>query len=316
MKVIIMKKLLLFAALAVLSSALLFSSCSDTVLINGKPAVIDASSPNGSAGRIDTKTEEGGLVGEKETQLVTDAEGETVTDKEGEPLTELKEAPSEKDAEKTDEKASEEAGEKTEEKTEKATEKPTEARQAAPSVSGNGYSITVSDGITYIGGIMIANKSYSLPASYNPGGLTGECISAFYEMQDAAAAEGLDIYIASGFRSYDLQESIYNRYVAEDGQANADTYSARPGHSEHQTGYAIDLNDISDDFAYTAEGQWVAEHCADYGFIIRYPADKTYETGYMYEPWHIRYVGVSLAQSITASGLCLEEYFGITSEYN
>lgn len=169
---------------------------------------------------------------------------------------------------------------------------------------------------TYIGGILVVNKSYPLPRSYDPGGLTDECESAFYEMQAAAEEEGLDLYIASGFRSYDLQASLYQRYCNRDGQAAADTYSARPGHSEHQSGLAIDLNTITSDFAYTAEGQWVAEHCWEYGFILRYPADKVDITGYMYEPWHIRYLGRSAASAVYHSGLCLEEYLGIDSVYN
>ena len=172
------------------------------------------------------------------------------------------------------------------------------------------------DSPTYIGGIMVVNKSYPLPRNYNPGGLTDECENAFDEMQAAAEELGLDLYVASGFRSYDLQASLYQRYCNEDGQAAADTYSARPGHSEHQSGLAIDLNSISSDFAYTAEGQWVNEHCWEYGFILRYPADKVSITGYMYEPWHIRYVGKDNARAIYNSGLCLEEYLGIDSVYN
>ena len=171
-------------------------------------------------------------------------------------------------------------------------------------------------GPTYIKGILVVNKSYPLPSSYNPGGLTDECESAFYEMQAAAEQEGLDLYISSGFRSYDLQASLYQRYCDRDGQEEADTYSARPGHSEHQTGLAIDLNTITSDFAYTDEGKWVAEHCWEYGFILRYPADKVAITGYMYEPWHIRYLGKSTAAAVYQSGLCLEEYLGIDSVYS
>ena len=168
---------------------------------------------------------------------------------------------------------------------------------------------------TYIGGVLIVNKTYPLPRSYGPGGLTDECESAFEEMQEAAAEEGLDLYVASGFRSYELQASLYQRYCDRDGKAAADTYSARPGHSEHQTGLAIDLNSISSDFAYTAEGQWVSEHCWEYGFILRYPADKVDITGYMYEPWHIRYLGRDTAKAVYESGLCLEEYLGVDSVY-
>lgn len=182
-------------------------------------------------------------------------------------------------------------------------------------VTSKGYPIEVVNGITYINGVIIANKTYTLPSGYDPGDLTGECNSAFLKMQEAAAAEGIDLFIMSGYRSYELQESIYSRYCARDGKDAADTYSARPGHSEHQTGLAMDLNSLSSSFADTAEGKWLAENCWKYGFIIRYPADKVALTGYMYEPWHVRYVG-DIAEEIYTNGLCLEEYFGITSSYS
>lgn len=178
------------------------------------------------------------------------------------------------------------------------------------------------DGVTYIDGILIANKTYGLPASYNPGGLTGDTYSAFQELASGAANDGLNIYISSGFRSYETQEAIYNDYVATNGQAVADTFSARPGFSEHQTGLAIDVNEISDAFIGTPEAIWLEEHCVEYGFIIRYPQGKQGVTGYKYEPWHIRYVGKDNAKRIhdaaVAAGdpyLTLEEYFGITSAY-
>ena len=170
------------------------------------------------------------------------------------------------------------------------------------------------DGVTYINGILIANKTYSLPADYAPG-VDATAEAAFNEMAQAAAAEGLNIYISSSFRSYEYQDRIYNNYVARDGQAAADTYSARPGHSEHQTGLAFDLNTIDDSFAATPEAAWVAKHAHEYGFIIRYPADKESITGYKYEPWHIRYLGVETATDVYESGLCLEEYLDITSIY-
>lgn len=181
--------------------------------------------------------------------------------------------------------------------------------------SENGYLIFEADGITYIDGIPIVNKTYSLPSSFAPDGLLSECKAAFNKLQTAAAEKGLSVYISSGYRSFAKQESIYNRYVSRDGKELADTYSARPGHSEHQTGLAIDLNTISKSFADTPEGKWVAAHCHEYGFIIRYPKGKSDITGYMYEPWHIRYVGKEIAEKIYDSGLCLEEYYGITSEY-
>ena len=185
--------------------------------------------------------------------------------------------------------------------------------------TSKGYPIAVKDGITYIvttyGYTLIANKTYSLPADYAPGGLTTECQSAFNELANAAAAEGLNIYELSGYRSYETQQNLYNRYVAQDGQAEADTYSARPGHSEHQTGLALDVNSVLSSFAYTSEGIWLAENAWRYGFIIRYAQEKESITGYIYEPWHIRYVGKELAAVVTEKGVCLEEFFGITSVY-
>ncbi len=195
----------------------------------------------------------------------------------------------------------------------------TTAATVAPTekaLTENGYEIEVRDGVTYIDGVLVVNKTYTVPAFYNPGGLTDECADAFAKMQAAAGAENVILYEASGFRSYETQEGLYDSYVQKDGQDAADRYSARPGSSEHQTGLAIDLNDVSDTFGETPEGKWVAAHCAEYGFILRYPEGKEEATGYMYEPWHIRYVGEEFAQKLTDSGLCLEEYFGISSEYD
>ena len=179
-----------------------------------------------------------------------------------------------------------------------------------------GYPIYNIDGCTYIDGVLIANKTYALPESYNPADITAECLNAFNVMKRDAASLCLSIYISSGFRSFATQKSIYNRYVSRDGRYLADTYSARPGHSEHQTGLSIDLNTITQAFGRTNEGRWVAGHCHEYGFIIRYPQGKSDITGYCYEPWHLRYVGVETATKIAMSGLCLEEYYGITSSYN
>jgi len=171
------------------------------------------------------------------------------------------------------------------------------------------------DGLTYIQGVLIANKSYSLPADFNPG-LDPTCQNQFYKLQSDAAAQGLNIWLSSGFRSYDYQNQIYNNYVARDGQAAADTYSARPGHSEHQSGLAIDVNQIDDSFIGTPEAIWLENHCHEYGFILRYPQGKQDITGYKYESWHIRYVGTDMSYPIHDSGLTLEEYFGIDSYYH
>lgn len=171
-------------------------------------------------------------------------------------------------------------------------------------------------GLTYIDGILIANKTYSLPSDYNPGGLTPETSAAFEKLVQGAANDGLDIYLSSGFRSYSLQQQIYNQYCYDYGQAQADTFSARPGHSEHQTGMAIDVNIIDDSFAGTPEAIWIENHCFEYGFILRYPKGKEDITGYKYEPWHIRYLGVDTAKAVHDSGLTLEEYLGIDSKYS
>ncbi len=179
---------------------------------------------------------------------------------------------------------------------------------------GNGHEVIEEDGLTYIDGILIANKSYSLPADYDPG-VNQEALDAFNEMASDAADEGLSIYISSDYRSYYDQERIYNNYVERDGQEAADTYSSRPGHSDHQTGLAFDLNSIDDSFGLTPESDWVAVNAHKYGFIIRFPEGKDEITGYQYEPWHIRYLGVEKATEVYESGLCLEEFLGIDSVY-
>lgn len=185
----------------------------------------------------------------------------------------------------------------------------------AYALTSKGYKITVKNGVTYVDGLLIANKTYALPDGYAPGGLTKECSAAFSRMQSAAAKDGVKLYIVSGYRSYETQKRIYNRYVAKDGRALADTYSARPGTSEHQTGLAMDLNSLSSSFGNTKEGKWLEKNSYKYGFIIRYPKGKQSVTGYVYEPWHVRYVGTDKATKIYKSGLCLEEYYGITSKY-
>ena len=176
--------------------------------------------------------------------------------------------------------------------------------------------ITVKDGITYVNGVLIANKTYSLPSTYAPNGLTAEFNTAFAKMQAAAKNDGRSLSICSGFRSYSYQATLYNNYVARDGKAAADTYSARPGHSEHQTGLAADINYAGDWFNTTPEAKWLAENCHKYGFIIRYPKGKDDITGYKYEGWHVRYLGEELAGLVHDSGLTLEEYFAIDSKYS
>ncbi len=183
--------------------------------------------------------------------------------------------------------------------------------------TAKGFEGVTINGVTYIDGYLVVNKTYSLPANYGTG-LTKETKAAFEAMNAIAKTEGLNIWLQSGFRSYDTQNTIYNRYVSRDGKEKADTYSARPGHSEHQSGLAFDVNQINDTFIGSPEAIWLEKNCYKYGFILRYPKDKTNETGYKYESWHFRYVGEELALKLYNNGdwLTMEDYFGITSEYN
>ncbi|WP_298483487.1 D-alanyl-D-alanine carboxypeptidase family protein [uncultured Ruminococcus sp.] len=171
------------------------------------------------------------------------------------------------------------------------------------------------DGCTYIDGILMVNKTYGLPESFDPGQLDATARAAFEQLKADAAKENLSIYIGSDYRDYQYQVTIYNNYSELYGWEMADTFSARPGHSEHQTGLTIDCNSIDDAFGDTQEAAWLAEHCADYGFIVRFPEGKEDITGYKYEPWHIRYVGVDTAKEINSLGLSLEEYLGVDSVY-
>lgn len=196
--------------------------------------------------------------------------------------------------------------------------------------TSKGFKIQEINGATYIDGVLIANKTYALPQDFIPTNpdqpvnadrsstcLDKTLMSAWKIMLKDATAKGLNIYISSGYRSYNYQVNVYNRYVKSDGAAVADTYSSRPGNSEHQTGLCFDLNTIEDSFQYTNEGKWINDNCYKYGFCIRFPKGKDSATGYQYESWHLRYVGVDLATKLYNNGdwLSLEEYFGITSQY-
>ena len=191
--------------------------------------------------------------------------------------------------------------------------------------TSKGYEVKKIDGLYYVDGYLIANKTYDLPKTYNPGGVNTVVRNAANKMFTAAKNEkGFSLYIGSGFRSYDTQNSIYNNYVSRDGKAQADTYSARPGYSEHQTGYAMDICDknvsacITSAFDSTEQAKWLAENAHKYGFILRYVKNKDNETGYMYESWHFRYVGTDLSYKLYNNGnwITMEEYFGITSSYD
>lgn len=171
------------------------------------------------------------------------------------------------------------------------------------------------DGLTYIDGVLIVNKTYGLPEDYGDG-LDSTALAAFETMAADAENDDIYLYIVSGYRSYYTQAVTYENFCYSRGQEEADRISARPGHSEHQTGLAMDVNSTSFLFEDTPEANWLAENCCHYGFVIRYPKDKEDITGYRYEPWHIRYLGTELAEYLTQNNLTLEEYFGITSVYD
>lgn len=160
----------------------------------------------------------------------------------------------------------------------------------------------------YVNGILLVNKNHGVPRNYG-GGVDETAYAALQRLQQGAKENGFSMPLISGYRSYDYQASLYNNYVAIDGQAAADRYSARPGNSEHQTGLAFDIGQLDNNYGNTPAGTWLAQHAHEYGFIIRYPQGKESVTGYMYEPWHVRYLG-SIASDVYTSGLTLEEYLG------
>lgn len=138
--------------------------------------------------------------------------------------------------------------------------------------------------------------------------------NAMDSMIEGAQAEGYTILVTTAYRSYNFQSVLYNNYVANHGQAAADTFSARPGTSEHQSGLAADLTSPSVNYQLTSkygdteEGKWLALHSHEYGFILRYTKAGEAITGYVYEPWHFRYVGTEVATEIWERGITLEEY--------
>ncbi len=135
---------------------------------------------------------------------------------------------------------------------------------------------------------------------------------AFEEMAKDAKKEGYTIIAMSSYRSYTYQVNLYNRYKESDGAEIADTYSGRPGHSEHQTGLAVDVYNGKIDytnFEKTEEFNWMQENAYKYGFILRFPKDKIKQTGYDYESWHYRYVGKDIAKYIHKNNICFEEYY-------
>lgn len=181
------------------------------------------------------------------------------------------------------------------------------------------------------GRLVLVNKIHAVSPDYYPtdmvpvdGSLSTnqglyfkrEAYDAYLKMLGDANEAGLSFYICSTYRSYELQKTLYNNSLARNGAAYTYTYSAYPGRSEHHTGWAVDITSasmgygLSQNFINYPEGLWINNNCSQYGFIIRYPKGKTHITGYAYEPWHLRYVGVDVAKEITARGITLEEYLG------
>lgn len=183
---------------------------------------------------------------------------------------------------------------------------------------------------------VIVNQSYKLPDDYSPKDLVypdvrftfndmiekrmmrQEAATALEKMFEGAEVDGIYLAGVSAYRSHATQTALFNRYVERDGYEKAVTYSAIPGTSEHETGLAIDVSAsdgkcaAQDCFGDTVEAVWLAENAADYGYIIRYQKGKEDITGYKYEPWHLRYVGVELAKEIASAGITLEEYYQLT----
>ena len=134
----------------------------------------------------------------------------------------------------------------------------------------------------------------------------------FLKMADDAKKEDLNLRLISSYRSYDYQEKLYNNYLRKDPQDAVDSYSARPGFSEHQTGLSIDIDNIYtnyNQFEITLEYKWMCNNAYKYGFILRYPKDKEKITGFQYESWHYRYVGIKIATYIYNHNITFDEYY-------
>lgn len=160
--------------------------------------------------------------------------------------------------------------------------------------------------------VTINNKKGTAENTLRP-----EAASALEKMFAGAKQSGFDLMLASGYRSIQLQTTYYNNLVATSGQATADRVSAKPGTSEHQTGFSLDVARadrklyLEQAFGQDLSGEWLADNAYRYGYIIRYPSGKEPSTGYDYEPWHIRYVGIELATELHKNQQTMEEFFGI-----
>ena len=175
------------------------------------------------------------------------------------------------------------------------------------------------------GNLMIINKLHYVDKNFEPenlvsmagygnGFLVKDAHDAYAELYAAAKADGMNLIVTTSYRDYGFQSTLYWNYVNQDGQENADTYSARPGYSEHHSGLAVDLSTPSltnafTEFIYTDEYQWMQKNAYKYGFIQRYTDENQYITGYMPEAWHYRYVGKDVAKYIYENNITFEEYY-------
>lgn len=194
-----------------------------------------------------------------------------------------------------------------------------------PEASQTKVSEASSEGIT-----QVVNKNHSIASDFVPNDLVwvdlpstrdtqlrGVAATALTGLFSAAKTAGLELYCCSGYRSYETQAGLYQWNVDTYGVAGAELVSARPGMSEHQMGLAMDVTsasagfDLLESFGSLPEGQFIKENAHTYGFIVRYPQGKTNITGYAYEPWHLRYVGVDAATDMYNSGKTMEEYYGV-----
>ncbi|REE66957.1 D-alanyl-D-alanine carboxypeptidase [Paenibacillus taihuensis] len=162
--------------------------------------------------------------------------------------------------------------------------------------------------------LVVAKVTFSFSGTSPKQQLRAIAAEALEKLFAGAKKDGIELAAVSGYRSYVSQKSIFDNYARENGEEEANTFSAHPGQSEHQTGLAMDVSsasvhyDLDESFGESKEGKWLAEHAADYGFIIRYQKGKENLTGYTYEPWHIRYVGVAVAQQIKKDNETLEQF--------
>lgn len=171
----------------------------------------------------------------------------------------------------------------------------------------------------YIDGVVIVNKDYGLPENYKSD-LEEEALEAVEELQRAANEDNITIKVRSGYRSYKTQVQLFRTYSQRDGSSKANTYSAHPGFSEHQTGLAFDFTNgknnksIGNWFDDTPQAKWLYENAYKFGFVLRYPEGKEDITGYIYESWHYRYIGTKHSYNFKMNDLTLEEYFDLYKE--